>query len=291
MAHTESTLTVIGPDQHRFELIHVEHDSPRWRLLMVPAMGISARHYIGFSQALRALGAEVFIHEWRGLGSSSLRASRDVDWGYRELLMDLEGSLNTLQALPSHTTPLIVAGHSLGSQLGLLINATRPEAFSGAVCIAGGSPYYKVFPWPMGWALRGLFWAMPMLARWVGHYPGQSLGFAKRESRSVMQDWADSGKCGQYQPKGVGVHLEGALAEIETPILGIRMQDDWFVPPKSLEYLLKKCPKAHTTTRLVGQEGLGGKADHYRWMSHPKTTALAIADWVTQFPSNRNTRR
>lgn len=282
MLHTESTLTVIGRDPHRFELIHVSHDAPKWRLLMVPAMGISARHYIGFAQALDTLGAEVFIHEWRGLGSSSLRASRAVDWGYRELLEDLEGSLNTLQALPSHHTPLIVAGHSLGAQLGLLLNAIRPEAFSGAVCIAGGSPYYRVFPWPMAWILRGLFWAMPTLARLWGHYPGQSLGFAKREARSVMQDWANSGKTGRYQPKDVRMDLERALAGIETPLLGIRMLDDWFVPPKSLDYLLNKCPRANTTHRVVDRAGLDGPSDHYRWMTRPKTTALILADWVTQ---------
>lgn len=280
MPHTESTLTVIGPDQHRFEVIHISHERPSWRLLMVPAMGISARHYVAFAHALRALGAEVFLHEWRGLGSSNQRASRAVDWGYQALLADLEHSLNTIKALRADTRPLIVAGHSLGSQLGLLLNAIRPEAFSGAVCIAGSSPYYKVFPWPMGTMLRLLFFVMPLVARWVGHYPGQSLGFAKRESRSVMQDWADSGKTGQYQPKGVQVDLEKALGEIHTPLMGMRMQDDWFVPPGSLDYLLGKCPKAKTTTCIVGRSGLDGKADHYRWMRQPKTTALLLADWV-----------
>ena len=31
----------------------------------------------------------VFLHEWRGIGSSNMRASRENDWGYREVLADL----------------------------------------------------------------------------------------------------------------------------------------------------------------------------------------------------------
>lgn len=284
MTHHEPTLTVIGPDQHRFELIHIAPETTRWRLLMVPAMGISARHYIDFAKSLHRFGVEVFVHEWRGLGSSSQRAGRSEDWGYRELLIDLEGSLDTINALScaKAKTPLLVAGHSLGAQLGLLLTATRPEAFSGTVCIAGGSPYYKAFPFLMRIGLRGMFWAMPMLAQWVGHYPGQSLGFAKRESRSVMRDWANSGITGAYRPMGVGVNLEAALSQITTPILGIRMSKDWFVPPGSMDYLVKKCPKASASLRVIAPNGNDEKADHYHWMKRPDTTAVAINDWVGQ---------
>ncbi len=284
MAHDQATLAVTSSDQHRFELIHVGSDTPRWRLLMVPAMGISARNYIAFAKALSTFDGEVFIHEWRGLGSSNLRASRGCDWGYRELLMDLESSLEKIQleANRSGDTPLVVAGHSLGSQLALLLHAIRPESIDGTVCIAGGAPFYNAFPFPMRSALRVMFWAMPWLAQRVGHYPGYRLGFAGREARSVMRDWAMSGKTGRYAPLGVATDLEGAMAEITQPILGIAMADDWFVPPGSLEYLLNKAPHAQISVHQQGRSGLTGKADHYRWMKEPKATALAIADWVAQ---------
>ena len=35
---------------------------------------------------LAAQGIAVFVHEWRGNGSSTQRAGRRQDWGYRELL-------------------------------------------------------------------------------------------------------------------------------------------------------------------------------------------------------------
>lgn len=284
MPHTQPTLAINTPEGHAFELIHVLDHNPRWRLLMVPAMGISARHYIDFARALNAQGAEVFIHEWRGLGSSNCRASRRVDWGYRELLDDLAASVEAIQASDraSPAVPMVVAGHSLGSQLGLLIQALNSEAFAGAVCIAGGSPHYKAFPWPMGLSLRVLFALMPALAQMVGHYPGQRLGFAKRESRSVMRDWANSGRTGRYRPKGVAVDLEAALRQLTTPLLGIRMADDWFVPPGSLQCLLDKCPNAPTQTALIPSDKVGGQADHYRWMHQPQDTAKVIGQWVNE---------
>lgn len=280
MPHDQATLSVTSTDLHRFDLIHVTSDNPQWRLLMVPAMGISARHYIPFAQALRDLGTEVFIHEWRGLGSSNLRASRECDWGYRELLMDLEGTLDLIKAR-ENKLPLIVAGHSLGSQLALLLHAIRPESIDGSVCIAGGAPFYQAFPWPMRSVLRILFTVMPWLAQRVGHYPGYRLGFAGREARSVMRDWALSGREGRYAPPGVSQNLEKALSEINAPLLGVTMMDDWFVPSGSLQYLLDKAPHASVSVHRIGRSQLSGKADHYRWMKQPKTTALAIADWVS----------
>ncbi len=281
MPHDQPTLSVTSTDLHRFDLIHVRSDNPLWRLLMVPAMGISARHYIPFVQALRDLGAEVFIHEWRGLGSSNLRASRECDWGYRELLMDLEAALDQIKDQAQETKlPLIVAGHSLGSQLALLLQAIRPDSIDGSVCIAGGAPFYKSFRWPMRSVLQVLFYVMPWIAKRVGHYPGYRLGFAGREARSVMRDWALTGLEGRYVPSGVSQNLEKALSEINTPLLGVTMMDDWFVPDGSLQYLFGKAPNASVSVHRIGRSQLSGKADHYRWMKQPKTTALAIADWV-----------
>jgi predicted alpha/beta hydrolase len=281
MAHDQSTLSV-GTTNHRFELIYVKAPNPVAGVLMVPAMGISARHYIPFAKALARTGIHTYIHEWRGLGSSSLRADRNTSWGYQELLIDLEASLEMIFSSEADTSlrPFIVAGHSLGSQLALLLHATSAQSLSGAICIAGGSPFYKAFGWPMKWALTIMFGAMPRLAHWLGHYPGYRLGFAGREARGVMDDWAASGRTGRYEPSGVPIDLEQSLASMETPLLGIRMADDWFVPPSSLNYLMNKCPNAIHHTIVIDSQSLSGPADHYRWMKTPNSTAQAIKMWL-----------
>ncbi len=85
-------LAVVSPDGHQAELIARIPDSPRASVLWLPALGISARHYIPFAEALSARGVAVFLHEWRGNGSSRVRAGGGNDWGYRELLVDIGAS-------------------------------------------------------------------------------------------------------------------------------------------------------------------------------------------------------
>ena len=74
-------LPVKTADGHRSELIARIPEAPRASLLWVPALGVAAKHYVAFAEALAARGVAVFLHEWRGNGSSSLRASRANDWG------------------------------------------------------------------------------------------------------------------------------------------------------------------------------------------------------------------
>ena len=93
------TLQVTASDGHRFELLHVAAAtaSPR-HLLWLPALGVSARHYLPFAQALSQRGCSVTLHEWRGHGSSNLRASRARNWGFAQMLdTDLPAVIATLK--------------------------------------------------------------------------------------------------------------------------------------------------------------------------------------------------
>ena len=79
-------LAVVAEDRHRFSLLLRAPETPRATLLWLPALGVAAKHYLPFAEALAGHGVAVFVHEWRGHGSSSLRAGHGSDWGYRELL-------------------------------------------------------------------------------------------------------------------------------------------------------------------------------------------------------------
>lgn len=280
MPHQQPVVEVYTSDQHRFELIHVPARQARASLLFLPGMGVSARQYIAFGQALSHRGIETFIHEWRGLGSSSLRAGRQTDWGYRELLEeDLLCAVGELRRHARHSK-LIFGGHSLGSQLACLLAAMRPDACSGLLIVAGGAPYWKAFS---GWMRLGLpvvFRGMPATAAVIGHYPGRRLGFAGREARGVIRDWTRSGRSGMYAPSGVETDLETGMRRLDLPVLGLRMADDWFVPQTSLNWLTSKLTRARIEQRIVDRQGLGGPADHYRWMREPETSADIIAEWA-----------
>jgi predicted alpha/beta hydrolase len=282
MPHDQPVIAITTDDNHQFELIHVESQNPHCAMLFLPGMGLTARQYIGFAQALASEGIEMFIHEWRGLGSSSLRASRGLDWGYRELLeLDLFAALSAVGKREA-SQPLLLGGHSLGSQLACLLGACRPSDCDGLVIVAGGAPYWRSFSPLKAWGLRAALHGMPVIASLVGHYPGRQLGFAGRESRSVIADWTRTGRTGVYQPPGVETDLEAALAALAVPVLALRMQADWFVPPESLQWLLNKMPDCESSSVLINSADMDMKADHFNWMQSPEASASAIQRWVNQ---------
>lgn len=276
MAHDERTLTVESDDGHRFELIDVgPTDAPT--LLFLPGMGISARNLIPFGHALAERGVRLLIHEWRGNGSSSLRARRGVDWGYDELLdLDLAAAIQRAEAACG-TAPLWLGGHSLGSQLACLATARQPESIAGLVIVAGGSPYWRSFPARHRYGLLGMLHLLPTIGRLFGYYPGRRVGFAGREARQLMIDWSQTGRSGRYAWGRPVRDEDPSLNELALPIHVLAMAHDWFVPEASTRWLLGKMPKAPIQQSIIGDEPGAGRMDHFSWMQHPGPAAKALA--------------
>jgi len=279
MPHDQPVVKVVSGDGHGFELIDVAPVRAQRSLLLLPGMGISARHYIGFSEYLAAAGTRVFIHEWRGIGSSSLRAGKNHDWGYRELIEeDLQASLRVIGQRAE--SPPWLAGHSLGAQLACLIAARHPERPAGLVLIAGGAPYAPVFPWPMRLTLTVVLRAFPFLSGMLGHFPGKRLGFAGTEAHGVITDWARTGKRGRYDLDSLDFDAEQALRQLNLPLLGVGMEQDWFVPRTSLDWLLAKMPDCAVEHSVVTSQAQGTRADHFGWLQAPAATAAAVSQWL-----------
>jgi predicted alpha/beta hydrolase len=248
-------------------------------LYWLGGMGMPARQYLPLSEALAERGIGSALHEWRGIGSSSLRAGRDIDWGYRELLQeDLPAGL----AAARRTCPdarILLGGHSLGGQLACLYAGLQPEVSQGLVLAASGAPYWRCFT-PWGLLLRVAYAMASPLARLRGYFPGRRLGFGGNEARGVIADWSRSGLRGMYAAEGLDAALEVALAGIRQPILALRMADDVFGPGASLRYLLDKMPHARSETLVLDAQTLTARADHFTWIKHPDAVAVHIAAWV-----------
>lgn len=280
MPHDQPVIEVAAGDGHRFELIHVPAEKPRGSLLFLPGMGLSARLFIRFARALAERGIEVFIHEWRGNGSSSRRASRRSNWRYRELLDDIEAARNAVAE--RSRDGYLIGGHSLGSQFACLSAAVDSVDCRGLIVVAGGSPYWRVFPWPMKAVMLATMFAFPTLGSLFGYYPGKRVGFAGNEARDVMADWARSARTGLYRPTGVDVDLEENLRRLALPVLALDMVDDWFVPEGSLDWLLGKLDGCEVARKTVEPDKPDEKADHYAWMKRPHRTTEAIAAWLNE---------
>ncbi len=277
MPHNQPVVPVETPDGHQFELIHVAAEQPRHTLLFLPGMGLSARLFIPFARALANIGITVFLHEWRGNGSSSMRASRRSNWGYRELLDDIDAARSTVAERASDG--YVIGGHSLGAQFACMSAAADPHDCRGLIILAGGSPYWRSFPLPMQVVMATTMLAFPALGALLGYYPGKRLGFAGNEARGVMADWARSARSGRYEPAGVETDLEARLRALQLPVLAIAMADDWFVSPGSLAWLTDKLASCEVSKQMIEAGDDFQKADHYAWMKRPDSTAQVIGEW------------
>jgi predicted alpha/beta hydrolase len=275
-------LPVQARDGHRWTLQGRIPEAATACLLWLPALGVAARHYLPFADALAGRGIAVFVHEWRGNGSSSLRATRTQDWGYRELLaLDLPASEAAItETGKAMRIPVdakhVLGGHSLGGQLAACRLAMAPGDAQALWLVASGSPYWRAFPPPRRYLLPLAYRFLPWLAHVRGALPGHMLGFGGNEAHSLIADWARSALSGRYAAKGVDIDLEAGLAAIDLPVRAAVMDDDWLAPESSLRFLLSKLPRSPAHVMRFDAQTIGSDADHFTWMKSPD----AIAAWL-----------
>ena len=255
-------------DGHEAMLIARIPDSPRRALLWLPALGVAAKHYIPFAEALAERGVAVFLHEWRGNGSSNQRAGRDCDWGYRELFADIAASEATMQA-HANDLPRILGGHSLGGQLACCSLALAPQRARALWLVASGAPYWRSFPAPTRWWLPLAYRFLPWLADRRGALPGRRVGFGGNEARGVIRDWSRSALAGRYAAVGMDFDFERGFAAVDVDARAVVMAEDWLAPPGSLRFLLGKMPATTARIDMLDAAAAGARADHFGWLKAP----------------------
>src|SRR5436190_20221308 len=271
--------TVTAEDGHRATLLTFVPAAPIGALMFVPARGVPARKYTAFAQALAVHGIAVALHELRGMDTSDRRAGRHSDWGYPELLGDVAASRAALDsAHPDMAWHL--GGHSLGAQLAALALVLDPSR-SGLVIVASGQPWWRAFPmWKRPFVL-GVFSWFRGLSALCGHFPGERVGFGGREARRVIRDWTRTGMSGRYEVEGMDVDFESGLARLDIPVLALRMAEDPLVPPRALDHLIAKMPRARVTREEISGTEFGrGRADHFAWMKDPEPAVRRVAAWM-----------
>lgn len=271
-----SRLQVQASDGHAFELLGFIPAQPVACLLWLPALGVAARHYQPFAEALARQGVAVFLHEWRGNGSSNLRPDRTHDWGYKALLQD---DLPAAEAIIHATLPGLpfrLGGHSLGGQLACCYAGLRQSPLDALWLVASGTPWWRSFPAPRGWLLPLAYRFLPWLAQRKGTLPGRRIGFGGTEARSLIRDWARVGLSNQYAAAGLQADLEAGMRDISAPVRALVLDRDWLAPASSMQQLLAKMPASTHTLQVLGAADIGTIADHFHWMKSPQTVAAAL---------------
>jgi predicted alpha/beta hydrolase len=271
------------PDGVRFTVRALRRDDPTAAVVLVlPAMGATARFYLPFAQELHRAGLTVALVDLRGHGESTPAVVRGSRFGYREMFgPDLDAVLDAVRsALPA--APVFLLGHSLGGQLALLSAVRREPDLDGVVLIAAGSVWFRGFGLLRG--LRNLFFSQlfALLATAFGYWPGDRLGFGGRESAGVMRDWARQGRTGRYRFPGAATDVERGLGELRLPVLAVGVDNDTLAPPGCVDHLCGKIPRAALTRWQYTDEAAGGKrVDHFRWVRHNTALAGHVAAWIS----------
>ena len=269
-------LPLQAADGHRWTLLARIPAAPTAALLWLPALGVGAKHYLPLAQALATHGIAAFVHEWRGNGSSRLRADHGHDWGYRELLMlDLPASEAAIDHALSGITR-IIGGHSLGGQLACCRLALAPQTAQALWLVASGAPWWRAFPTPTRWWLPLAYRFLPWLADRRGALPGRRIGFGGQEARGVIRDWARTALSGRYAATGVDIDLERALRRVDVPVRAVAFTGDWLAPLSSLQFLLSKLGTATVDVALLDDAALGIRANHFAWLQQPGAVAVAL---------------
>ena len=275
-------LSITADDGHRFEAGLFRSAEPGAPVLVfLPALGTPARVYRGFAAAMAAEGVQVCVPDWRGMGSSSVRASRRHDHGYRELVeVDVPALLTRLETLLPGAA-LWVGGHSLGGQLSTLVAAREPQRVHGLLPVASGSVYLGCYAPRLRHGIRMLGLLSGVTGAVLGHFPGQRIGFGGREARGVMKDWLHVARTGRYEPAGSRFNYEAALGRLALPVLALNFKADSWAPEAAARYLLDKLPGCAREQWTWGDADTGGQhLDHFSWTKKPQLLAPRLAAWL-----------
>lgn len=250
-------------------------------IIIFPAMGVRGSYYEVLGKEIAAVGIDVVITDLRGIGNSSVRPSKKVDFGYHEMLeLDYKNIFENVKSnFPNKK--IFALGHSLGGQLASLFSAKNPNSFDGLILIACCSVYYK------GWGIKQLpilfmtqfFYFVSVL---LGYFPGKKIGFGGLEAKTIMRDWSSQARTGKYKVKNDDFDFESALKKVNIPILIISFQADTFAPRKAVEHLISKFDDQAKKEYiyLKNDDPRNEKFGHFDWTKKPKKIIDVIEKWI-----------
>jgi predicted alpha/beta hydrolase len=264
------------------DVMHIDGAEPNRNVVVcLPAMGVDASYYAPLSQCLTKVGFAVARGELRGHGLSQVPVGRGHDFGYRELI---EYSIPAMVAeIRARLSPkrVFLLGHSLGGHLAMLY-ASQPAAnIDGFAMVASGTLHYRAWSGLQGMRILFSTQAAAAIANLLGYFPGDRLGFAGREPRREILDWARCGRTGRWQIDQSEHDYESLLSGVQLPVLAISLAGDSYAPRRSLDLHLQKMPQAKVTrVHLDAQNTPAQTLHHLRWARHPDPVVAQVKQWV-----------
>ena len=234
--------------------------------LLLPAMGVRASYYLAFTERLAInLSSVVVIMDLRGQGKSSIWASRKINFGYEDIILDVEEVIAYVKKIkPSFKIHIL--GHSLGGQIGCLYASRFSDQVEHLYLIATCLPYYKLW---QGLSKTKVFIAGKLfypLSLLFGYFPGQLIGFGGNEPRTLMKEWCHTVLHGLYKIKNTHINYETTLAQYTGKVTSISYGNDKMAPEPAVNALMLKMLNAKLEGHHIQNE------NHFSWTKNTDET-------------------
>lgn len=246
--------------------------------IVLPALGRAAAGYARLAHVLNLHGLNVVTIDLRGVGTSSIRADADTDWGYLDLVDQETCAAVELARDAYPSSPIFLAGHAEGGHLALLHLARHPASgVAGAFLVGSGSPYFRMHDGVARLALQSAAAMIAISTRRSGVGPGSRLLFSSAQPRSLMNEWLVFARTGRFVvAHNHGWHAESALGGVRCPIVALGLRGDRHAPPRAIRHLCEKTSAA-LWYEQVQSAGNGAPPGRCAWLDNPESTVAAIA--------------
>lgn len=240
-------------------------------MIIAPALGVRASYYRRLVEQLAAQGLAAAAVDWPGFGASPIRAGWRRRWGYRALVDHVAA---VCAAAHARHPRLIALGHSIGGQVVSMLGAQ--PGLEGVLLVASGTPYWRTWQGALAWRRRAEIELCNAIARVWGHFPGDRVGFAGRESRQLIFEWAHVGRTGSFAVRGFDG--DARLAAPGPPIRAIALKGDVFATEDATRRLLDAVTARDVEIERWLDAPHGG--DHNRWPSEPGHVVERTLDFI-----------
>lgn len=282
--HSDDMIEYVAADAHRVSMrILRAHNPDAPIFLCLPAMGVAASHYAGFCEKLREAGIHVAVSDLRGLGSSSLRASRSCDSGRHEILSRDLGAFVAMVEGHLPTSPRYLFGHCLGGRLWSLYLSANPQAATALVTMPSCNVHYTGWNSPARYPVLATVLLLRAIRSVPGHVPASRLGFTGNEARTLIIDWFKKCLTGEYELANDSFDYENALRTMRKPILALSLEVAGLAPRRSIDNLIFKMRAASVARRhlSLSEPGLA-RASHFSWSKRPALVVKLILAWIAE---------
>ncbi|MBV1860388.1 MAG: alpha/beta fold hydrolase [Nannocystaceae bacterium] len=269
----ELAFTTLGGVQRAALQMPVE--TARAAVVVAPALGVRASYYRKLCGSLNALGFATAAVDLPGQGKSPVRANRRTDWGYGALIEHYASALRVLHGVMPDV-PTFIVGHSIGGQVALMTAGMDIPGLSGVVVVASGCPYWRTWEGTEAYRIRAATWACGVMARSLGVFPGDKVGFGGREPKTLIVQWAHAAQTGNYAHGNFDG--DALLAKPGPPTLGIRVEGDALAPERSVKLTLDRLRARDVSFERWSTAPDGG--DHNRWPSEPSHVARRVSEFA-----------